>query len=144
MRIKIMLACGIVLCQPFGKVAISESGELTTTPDKCVSLRKGQVCYQRIRLDWRAPVLGSYCIVADTHSAPLKCWEKANSGHVQYSFESARNVHFSLYSARTDAANSPADSEDKTGKGKAIANSLVSVAWVYNSTTRRRTSWRLF
>ncbi len=116
----------VLMCKPL----IADDIDLTATPDKCVAMRKGQICYQHVTVKWQGLGAGRYCLMLDKQVTALHCWDNNNSGTVQYPFESAENLHFTLVAADLPSV--------------ALARTSVIVAWVYNSKSRRRSTWRLF
>lgn len=101
--------------------------EFNAKPNKCVALRKGQVCYQRVLLRFKSPVKGDYCLHAGNNDKPVQCWSNVNAGKYRYELESSENVNFTLH--------------DSAGR---VAVAVVTIAWVYKNSSRRRTSWRIF
>jgi len=110
----------------FGGTAAADA-TLSAKPNKCVSLNKGQVCYQRIELAFVASTQGDYCIYRSDQTQPLQCFEKTREGVTRVSFESSKDMQFVL----------------KDSELKSVASSIVEVAWVYKR-TRKRSRWRLF
>lgn len=107
--------------------SIADDSHLVVKPDKCVALRRGQICYQRVRLEFRSLVQGGYCLLASDQSAPLKCWTGVTQGKHFYQLASDSAIQFTL----VDSAN------------KTLAETQVSIAWVYKK-SRKRSTWRLF
>jgi len=107
----------------------AEDAQLSARPAKCISMRKGQVCYQTIRLRWHARDEGDYCLWAAQNSKPLKCWTRSPRGTHKYSFAANKNQVFYLTLADSDTR---------------IATAQVSVAWVYRDRAPGRRAWRLF
>ncbi len=105
---------------------LAEDAVLTITPEKCVALRKGQVCYQKLRLRFSVSDKGNYCLFAGGQSRPLKCFNDVDKGELIYQFASEQAMLFNLQSESTT-----------------IASGQVTVAWVYQK-TRKRYRWRLF
>lgn len=109
-------------------IVSADSGfTLSTMPSKCVALRQGQICYQRVRLSFNAPERADYCLYRAGDTDPLQCWSNSAGGTLKYDFQSADNVAFYLHN----------------GSSK-VAVSEIKVAWVYKNKTRRRAAWRLF
>lgn len=108
--------------------AADDNVALSVQPKKCVALRKGQKCYQKVKITFRAPGRGDYCLHISSREAPLACWQKVGEGYLDYVFNSDSSVQFLLYKD-TD---------------KLISESQFTVAWVYNNRSRRRSNWRLF
>lgn len=107
----------------------AEPQQLQARPDKCVSLRQGQVCYQRVRLSWQTATAGDYCLYDASDKQPLKCWSNATSGNTLYSFASQTDREFHL---------------TRDNNATPLAQARVTVSWVYKTKSRRRRSWRLF
>jgi len=101
---------------------------ISVKPGKCVSLRKGQTCFQRLRVSFRLDDPGNYCLFANTQVEPLRCFKEAKEGVIPYAFESKKPIEFTLRDARS----------------KILASSVVKVAWVYQKKSRTRNRWRLF
>lgn len=100
---------------------------LTVTPDKCVALRKGQTCYQTIRIIFVASNIGDYCLRITEEATPLQCWSDTSTAEYRYSLAASRAVDFEVI----DAGQST------------VANARVNIAWVYKK-SRSRNRWRLF
>lgn len=109
------------------KALVAEETLLTVKPDKCVALRKGQVCYQRLRLQFVTPHSGDYCLLASDKITPLRCWRAVNKGRHDYELSSDSAIEFTL----TDSNNVP------------LSKAQVTIAWVYKK-SRKRSTWRLF
>lgn len=101
---------------------------LTATPQRCVSLHKGQTCYQDITIQWQATELTSVCLINLSTKQQIACWDNANNIKLQFAFASANNQLFALINA----------------SGETVATTEVSVAWVYKSSKRTKDTWRLF
>jgi len=102
---------------------------LTVSPERCVALRQGQICYQNIVLKWQTNNKGDYCLSVEGSNKPLRCWSNFYQGRFEMDFQSKQSRRFVL-SAKNNSAE--------------IAGAEVIVAWVYSNKKRRRTSWRLF
>lgn len=101
---------------------------LQLKPGRCVALHQGQVCYQRVQLQWRAQV-GNYCLYQKGAGHPLHCWQNVDAGDYVYAFASDTSVQLQLIDTQTQAI---------------VAQAELEVAWVYKANTRRKTQWRLF
>ncbi|HSX51429.1 MAG TPA: DUF3019 domain-containing protein [Cellvibrio sp.] len=101
---------------------------LQLKPGRCVALHQGQVCYQRVQLQWRAQV-GNYCLYQKGARHPLHCWQNVDAGNYVYAFASDTSVQLQLIDTQTQAI---------------VAQAELEVAWVYKANTRRKTQWRLF
>lgn len=100
---------------------------LTVTPDKCVALRKGQVCYQNLRLTFETSRQGDFCLFAADQAQPLQCFSGVSSGEVIYPFASEQAMEFNLTNAES----------------MVLARAEITIAWVYKK-SRNRNRWRLF
>lgn len=136
--------CPITLLAVISTMGVSTASaqgtSLIAKPDKCVSLRRGQLCYQRINLNWSADINGRYCIMASDRPTPLKCWSNSTRGKIIYSLESTENIDFQLIST-------PEKADESTNNSHAdavLSTATVTIAWVYNTKSRNRTTWRLF
>lgn len=133
------LVVAVVIAIGSASMTNAQTRELTVKPDKCVSLRKGQVCYQRINISWDTDTTGHYCILASDQESPLKCWNNKSRGKLSYSLESTESVKFDLVNkSGTDQSNKLLTLD------QLIATATVTIAWVYNTKSRSRTTWRLF
>lgn len=110
-----------------GEDGVPNLTEFSVRPNQCVALRKGQVCYQRVLLHFKAPSTGDFCLHVEDNDEPVHCWTGVAAGRYRYELESSENVNFTLH--------------DHTGR---VAEAEVTIAWVYKSSGRRRTSWRIF
>lgn len=109
--------------------ADGEQSALKITPNRCISLHQGQVCYQRATLSWQTLDIADYCLFQAREDKPLKCWTAASSGVFETDFQSTEPVRYYLF---------------KVGEDTPLASSGISVSWVYKSSKRQRRSWRLF
>jgi hypothetical protein len=107
----------------------NQSDALTIKPDKCISLRQGLVCYQRVKFTWRLDDAGEYCLVEDSDADPIKCWSQQRAGSLITEFAARESTHYYLI-----------DRVDNRRIGKAT----MQVAWVYRNKKRNRKRWRLF
>jgi hypothetical protein len=100
---------------------------LSITPDKCVALRKGQVCYQTLRIKFIASTIGDYCLKIVDQPTPLQCWKQVNAADHRHALASNQAVEFEVV-----------DDDLST-----VATARVTIAWVYKQ-SRSRNRWRLF
>jgi len=101
--------------------------ELTVSPNKCVALRKGQLCYQTLRLRFNAIIEGDYCLKANNQEKPLKCWFSIKSAQYRYALASSEAIDFQVFNSNK----------------RPVAAAKVNIAWVYKQ-SRSRNRWRLF
>ncbi|MFK8082124.1 MAG: DUF3019 domain-containing protein [Granulosicoccus sp.] len=127
-----------LLCAVFsGYVApvLSADGvQFTAVPNKCISLLKGQTCYQRVQFRWGSDDTGTVhklvCLWREGDSLALTCWEGQFEGLYRYNLEAAETTSFYLVAGREQEP--------------VIARTSVKVSWVYNNRSTRRSRWRLF
>jgi hypothetical protein len=106
---------------------LAKAAELVVTPNKCVALRKGQTCYQKLSFVFATNAKGNYCLVSGSNREPLQCWNAVSDGTFTYSHAAESAVEFSLINAQRVA----------------VASTTVNIAWVYKK-SRKRSRWRLF
>lgn len=104
------------------------AGVLNVQPKKCVVLRKGLKCYKKIRITFKMPEKGDYCIRLGQSNSPLKCWINSEEGKLSYVFNAENSVN--IYLIRDDDV--------------VIEENQFTVAWVYNKRRRTRNHWKLF
>lgn len=102
---------------------------LSISPQQCIALREGQVCYQNVIIEWQTKQPGDFCLYVNSNSTSLRCWNNSNTGRLAFDFQSQQSVTY-----RLRAPNSDID----------LATAQIIVAWVYGNKKRRRASWRLF
>ena len=102
---------------------------LEVTPQRCVALRKGQICYLEVNFSWQTNFPGNYCLFNTKVPLALYCWDDVDNGMFNLDFQSNENGHFVLRQK-----DNPRD----------LASTEVIVAWVYGNKKRQRSRWRLF
>jgi len=102
---------------------------LMVKPNKCISLRQGLICYQRVRFEWSLDEVGDYCLIEEAAQSPLTCWSQLRSGSYVTEFASRENRNYFLI--------------NKTDRQR-VGNATLQVAWVYRTKQRSRGRWRLF
>jgi len=107
----------------------SQLAQLKVTPKPCVALRKGQKCYLEVTFKWQHPILNDYCLVNSTTNKIMKCWQRKSKGNYSFDFQSKLSNDFALrkHESVTD-----------------LAQTTIPVAWVYKSSKRAKSTWRLF
>ncbi len=108
---------------------ITQTAHLKVTPKPCVALRKGQKCYLEVTFNWLQPQANNYCLVNITTNKTMKCWQQQAKGEFSFDFQSKQSNNFAL---RIQASTSD------------IARTRIPVAWVYKSSKRAKSTWRLF
>jgi hypothetical protein len=102
---------------------------LHVTPERCVALRQGQTCYQEVTFNWRQSQKGNYCLVELSTKHVLQCWQQVNSGMFAWDFQSNESREFALRG------------QDQTEN---LAATHITVSWVFKSSKRPKSSWKLF
>ena len=115
--------------QTNAKNSLNETNTLTVTPNRCVALRQGQVCYQKVTFSWQQPEMGNYCLVELSTLDNVKCWSQVKTGKVMLDFQSDKSTDFVLR---------------KEGTEDDLALVNITVSWVYKSSRRPKSSWKLF
>ncbi len=126
MKTSALILSGVVLAA-IGGIAVAKDSILSVVPNKCVALRKGQVCYQTVKFQFQGVSPADYCLVSNRQSEPLRCWTTASSGEYIHKLASDAEVQFQLLKS------------DLT----VVAETKVTIAWVYKQ-SRSRSRWRLF
>lgn len=108
---------------------VNNTANLQLKPGRCVALHQGQVCYQRVQVEWHAVQAGHYCLYQRSAGQPLHCWQNVSAGEYVYAFASDTSVQLQLIDTKTQML---------------VTQAELEVAWVYKANTRRKTQWRLF
>jgi len=107
----------------------SQLAQLTVTPKPCVALHKGQTCYLEVTFSWQHPQVNNYCLVNTTTNKTITCWKKQARGAFSFDFQSTSSNDFALRGQASDID---------------LAQTRIPVAWVYKSSKRAKSTWRLF
>ena len=107
----------------------SQLAQLKVTPTPCVALRQGQKCYLEVTFSWQQPQVSNYCLVNITTNKTIKCWQQQTKGELSFDFQSKLTNNFALR-----------NQESTTD----IAQATIPVVWVYKSSIRAKSTWRLF
>lgn len=107
----------------------SQLAQLKVTPKPCVALRKGQKCYLEVTFQWQHPTMSDYCLINTTTSKTMKCWKQQTKGQFSFDFQSKLSNDFALR---------------KQASTIDIVKATIPVAWVYKSSKRAKSTWRLF
>ncbi|MBR9727176.1 DUF3019 domain-containing protein [Shewanella intestini] len=108
--------------------------DFTATPEQCVALHKGQMCYQDVTFKWSTPNAGKYCLMQSNTNEnppqqPITCWEGQALTQYSYSFENTTTTTFQLI---------------RQGQPQPLAKVKVVVTWVYKAPKQSQSGWRLF
>jgi len=107
----------------------AQLAQLKVTPKRCIALRKGQKCYLEVTFSWQHEKISDYCLVNTTTDETLKCWQQLAQGEFDFDFQSTLSNNFALrqFQSKID-----------------LASAQIPVAWVYKSSKRAKSTWRLF
>jgi hypothetical protein len=119
----------VAILTPISAFSQDNTIAFTATPERCVALHKGQICYQDVLFRWQTPSKGDYCLVMSKSGRQLTCWNGASLQEYHYSFEGDKTTSFSLI---TD------------DKADPLARVKVVVTWVYKAPKQSQSGWRLF
>ena len=122
------LMCLYVLLITFHVHAV-ENAQLNIKPTRCIALHEGQVCYQKINISWKTDSADHYCLHLQDNKVPLTCWDNLSSAKWSYEFEGNTTQKFMLI---------------RKQDSKQVAEVSIEVAWVYDSSSRRESHWRIF
>ena len=124
-----LLASWAVVCSAYAGPNSSDSVALSVKPSRCVALRQGQQCYQKLQFVWHSSGEDRICLYERDGKEALACWASTTPYKFSYRFNSAQNKTFLLKNERTQLTLSEVE---------------VVVAWVYKSSKKVSTGWRLF
>lgn len=102
---------------------------LQVSPERCISLHPGQVCYQQLTFSWKTPNDGEYCLYEQNLDTPLVCWVGNSQTQYRYEFEAAQTMQYSL---------------KQKHQQQQLASVKVQVASVYRAPKKSTSNWRLF
>ncbi len=114
-------------CFPVSSVSAAEV-TLNSHPAKCISLKQGNICYQKIHMQWQATEAADYCLYNQIEAEPVKCWQGMDNGEYSFEFSFAKTQHYVMR---------------QQGKSDDLAISTIEVKWVYK-VRRNQFSWRVF
>jgi hypothetical protein len=106
-----------------------QNKNLVVSPKRCVALRQGQTCYQEVTFKWQQLQIGDYCLVELPTQEVLKCWQQSRSGEFDFDFQYSQSTIFALR---------------KEGHQQNVSETPITVSWVFKSSKRPKSSWKLF
>ena len=123
--------CFLILSSAVSAVYVQseELPILKVKPNKCIALHKGQECYQTVKFRISEIQDEKYCLIENEVAAPLFCWSETSTQIFSFEFVSTQSKTYYL---RNES------------KNKIVAETQISVAWVYKSTKKPTSGWRLF
>ncbi|SMF08449.1 Protein of unknown function [Alteromonadaceae bacterium Bs31] len=119
----------IALLVPMLAYAQQNEELLRVKPDRCIALRQGQYCYQKLEFSWATSGDQKFCLLSKGRVEPLVCWQGKKLTLFEYEFKSSQDQAFVLI---------------ELSSGKILDEVEVDVAWVYKSSKKVSTGWRLF
>lgn len=98
-------------------------------PTQCVALHKGQTCFQKIQLTLHNKQQQRLCVFRSEAKEPLLCAEPAELKQLSITFEGKESLPFYVI---------------EQAQQTIVASTLFEVSWVYRSSRKNSTDWRLF
>jgi len=80
----------------FTVLSHAQDKKLSITPSKCVALKKGQICYQSIRIRYKSLEAGNVCLIVSNQPEPLQCWIDIDNIDYRYRFASREGLEFKI------------------------------------------------
>jgi hypothetical protein len=102
---------------------------LFVSPQRCVALRQGQTCYQEVTFSWRLAQKENVCLINLLNKQVLKCWQNTAQGKFDLDFQSTQSTDFVLRAEKQDID---------------LSKTHITVSWVFKSSKRPKSSWKLF
>ena len=106
-----------------------ENKRLIIKPQTCVSLHQGQQCFVNLKLSWQMPTPNDYCLYYSAQIEPVKCWLNSSQGIFLLDFSADQSTRFWL---------------TIQNQQQILAESELTVSWVYKKQQKSRLTWRLF
>jgi len=100
---------------------------LKVQPQRCVTLRRGQRCYLKLKMDWSSSEPINVCFFSDSHEVRA-CWENAVQGEFRKEVYLLDSTEWVLQDAM----------------GRRFGDVTVEVSSSYNRRRRGWRGWRLF
>lgn len=121
----------IFLFSVIGFVANARAGSeqelansIKLTPDTCVTLQQGRLCYAKITIQWQSITPANVCL--KVNQIQLQCWQDSQRGQIHYEFVGSESMPVQLV---TDEM--------------VLAETVIKVNWVQKNPKIKR-HWRLF
>ncbi len=104
--------------------AAEHQWQLQVTPERCVTLEQGRLCYATVQVHWQGPPAQQVCLqLADV---VLQCWSHQNTANWQFEFAASESQPLQLLA-----------------DGQLVAQRPLEVSWVQQHKAKKR-YWRLF
>jgi hypothetical protein len=98
--------------------------QLNITPDTCVSLQQGRICYSTVTASWQSQQDLDLCLALDNEI--LQCWTQQSQGKHKFEFASPQTSVVRLLQQQ-----------------QVMAQAKIKVNWVHKASKVTR-HWRLF
>jgi hypothetical protein len=108
--------------------SFAEDNRFDVSPQKCITLKQGNNCYQDIEVDWQAKKPGNYCLTLSSQEIPVKCWSNTDKAVFEFEFIGSHSATLSLV---------------ESASNKLLGQANIEVKWVYRNRSRNL-SWRVF
>lgn len=130
MKMRLIALLCIVLTAGSGQAAGEDSQiDFNVKPSRCIALHRGQTCYQKLKFRWQTPPHGAYCLVRLPDGTPLTCWQGMSQTSFEHEFRSDSSI---IYEVRVK------------NQSRRLAAVKITVAWVYRTSRKSASGWRLF
>ena len=106
-----------------------KSIKLNVRPITCVALHKGQTCHKNLKFSWSPLPAGRYCLHSSDNVKPVRCWQHNADISLTAAYKSAKKVRYELRRENSDIP---------------LAHAVVKTSWVYRTSRRSSSGWRLF
>lgn len=97
---------------------------LKLTPETCVALQQGRLCYANVNISWQSNEPQDLCLKIGQQQ--LQCWQASRSGQLRYEFVGQETTEVQLVNAEGE-----------------LVKALIKVNWVQKNPKIKR-HWRLF
>jgi hypothetical protein len=97
---------------------------LKLTPDTCVTLQQGRLCYAKITIQWQSTTPTNVCL--KVNQIQLQCWQDSQRGQIHYEFVGSESMPVQLVT-----------------NDMVLAETVIKVNWVQKNPKIKR-HWRLF
>ncbi len=129
-----MILLTITLVTSLPRLVFANENQTSTSsfrlePEQCVAMRQGQQCYVDVKITWRMEDADSYCLFSSLQAKALRCWSNVKTGEFQREMSAKNNIVFSF---------------KKQNSSKILFSKKLEMAWVYDKSTRKNISWRMF
>lgn len=125
----ITFSLAMSLLPPGAAAAAPEPAGFSAQPDRCIALHQGQVCYQQVTFNWNTPSSGEYCLFQLELPEALTCWNGNQQTSQRIDFASSSSLVYQIRGR---------------GQNEVVSQVTVEVAWVYRSSRKSFSRWRLF